>query len=425
MSRKNVFHTIVCGSGPAGLSAALASVESGFSTVLLEKEPSLSRKLLAAGNGKCNFSNTFDDAAFMAAFGRNGRFMSPALACGGKEWLLPHLEKNHVPFTVVDGTFYFPASMRGCDFQNAFLLPAQKLGLVVRTRSRVKSLVVENDTFRQAVLSDGTVIEGKRFILASGGSAMPALGGSNDGLRLAEQTGHTITPPLPAMAPVFLQDQWAKDSCGIALPEAVLTLSCGSTHLRTQGSLLFTHDGISGMAALNISDTLYRCFKRSPEKVRLSLNFFAGKSFSDYVKLLREIQRREPEKQVKNALGSLIPNALAGRIVSQIFPENILFSALKNSDIDTLAKHFCAMPLHPSGICPMEKAMAMSGGVSLKEVDPDTMQSKICSGIFFAGEILDLTGPCGGFNIQFAVASGRLAGLALQIRQCRNKGIHH
>ena len=349
----------------------------------------------------------------MASFGRNGRFMAPALRLFGREKLLAYLYRQKVPVTVVDDLYYFPATLKASDIRDAFLLPAQKKGLILKTGSRLRHLILEDDQISGVELSDGTRLFCQKLILATGGCAMPQLGAVNDGLLLAAEAGHKIVPPLPAMAPLCLKETWVKESSGISLPDAELFLICGSTFLKTRGSLLFTHEGLSGMAALNLSDTAYRMFQKKPEKVKISLNFCAGKTLSDYLELLHSFKKDFPEKQLKTSLGTLLPRALAARICTQNNWDTLLNRELKNNHFETLPRLLAAMPLSLEKIPPMEKAMAMSGGVHLKEVDPKNLASRLVSGLHFAGEILDLTGPCGGFNIQFALSSGYLAGSSM------------
>lgn len=403
-------HTIVCGSGPAGLAAALASVRQGRRTLLVEKNPETARKLLASGNGKCNFSNTLPEDEFMSSFGRNGRFMTNALRIFGREQLLEYLSSQKVHHTVVDNMYYFPASLKAADVRDAFLLTARELGLLVKNGTAVKHLCIADGSISGVEFADGTNCACQKVILATGGSAMPQLGSSSSGLRMAAECGHSITPPLPAMAPLFLREEWIKNSSGISMPDAEITLKSGNSSTVSRGTLLFTHDGFSGMAALNISDPAYRSFENKPQKTALFVNFLAGKSVHDYRELLENFKSSEPDKLLKSCLCSIFPRTLAGKLSELCQLDGVKNRELKNQTLETTARFLASVPITLSAPCPMSKAMAMSGGVSLKEVDPATFESRLVNGLYFAGEVLDLTGPCGGFNIQFAFASGYLAG---------------
>ena len=242
---------------------------------------------------------------------------------------------------------------------------------------------------------------------------MPSLGGSGDGLRMAEAAGHTVTPPLPAMAPVCTAESWIPPLSGVSLPDAELKYSAGKTTAASRGELLFTHDGLSGPAALDLSGPLYRAREEKKDSFSLRLRFCAGLGQAEWTAHLDRFRSTEGAKLVRTSLGAFLPHSVASAVAECAGLEETKNHALRNADRDRLAGLLGAMPLTVAKRCPMEKAMAMSGGVRLREVDPRTMESRLVRGLFFAGEILDLTGPCGGFNIQFALASGLLAGTAV------------
>ena len=241
---------------------------------------------------------------------------------------------------------------------------------------------------------------------------MPQLGASAGGLDMAAEAGHKIIPPLPAMAPLCLLEKWITNLSGISLPDAEIILVCGSTSAKSRGTLLFTHDGFSGMAALNISDAAYRCLKNKPQKLKLNINFLAERSAAGYLQILQHLKQQEPDRLLRTGLSAYFPRALAAELCKNTGNAEIKNREIKENMLPVLAKYLSSVPITLSRFSPMEKAMAMSGGVSLKEVDPETMESRLVPGLYFAGEILDLTGPCGGFNIQFAFSSGYLAGNA-------------
>lgn len=404
------FHTIICGSGPAGLAAAFASIRSGRRTLLLEKNAEPARKLLVSGSGKCNFSNTLEEELFMSHFGRSGRFMTDALRFFGRERLLQHLREQKVSPVVVDELYYFPASMKAADIRDAFLRPALESGLILKTQAAAKKLIIQNGSVTGVELADGTILNAQKVILATGGSAMPQLGAGTGGLVMAQQAGHKLTPPLPAMAPLFLQESWIKALSGISMPDSILTAVCSNQSGKSRGSLLFTHDGLSGMAAINLSSCAYRFYSTKPEKLKISVNFCADKSRQDYIQLLEHLRKNEPDKLLKTGLTVLFPKALAASLCEANDASGLTNRMITPQFRDHFAAYLQNVPVKISKLCPMEKAMAMSGGVSLKEIDPQTMQSRLVNGLFFAGEIMDLTGPCGGYNIQFALSSGCLAG---------------
>ena len=411
LNQSDPFDVIVCGSGPAGLSAVLAAVQSGARTLLLERLPSLGRKLLASGGGRCNFSNLLPPPEFMAAFGRSGRFMTNALQTGGLDFIRSFLQSEGIGTVAEDGFHCFPSTGRAASILDAFLHAAQKSGLLtVRTSACVEKLQIRDGRL-EGVRTEDTEYFCRKFILASGGTAMSALGGSSRGLKLAESAGHKIVPPLPAMAPIPVDEPWISELTGVSLPDARLTFTAGRLHGSCRGELLFTHEGLSGPAALSLSGPAGRAWREHRESFRL---IFAPEAEADrkcWCERIDSARKSDPEKLFRSTPGKTLPRSLSARLAALAGLEAIRNGALKNTDRDRAAGLFAGIPLSVSRLSSMEKAMAMSGGVALSEVDPKTMESRLVKGLFFAGEVLDLTGPCGGYNIQFAIASGRLAGM--------------
>ena len=404
---------IVCGSGPAGLAAADAAAETGASVKVLEKQDRIGGKLPYSGNGKCNFSNVLDDVPFMNAFGRAGRFMTDALRCGGRDWFCDHLRKHNVEVEAIDGFHYFPKSGDAMDIMNSFY----QAKVVYEKRRVVTSVCLDENgavcgvRVRYPSQVDEIFYPAKAVILACGGTAMSALGGTAAGLRVAEQLGHKIVQPLPAMAPLYLQEDWLKELSGVSLKHVQLQYSSGRNHGKTTGEMLFTHDGVSGPAALNLSNDAYRVWQDEDARAKfeLKLNFDTTVDWRSSIDMFR---KQESNKFLRSSLSTFLPKSLAFAICKHLGWEERKNQTLKDVERDQLVSLLTSCPLTIARLCPMERAMAMSGGVSWREIKPQTMESRLVPGLYFAGEMIDLTGPCGGYNIQFAVASGRLAGLS-------------
>lgn len=405
------FDIVIIGSGPAGLAAALSASQTGAKVLLCEKLSRPSVKLLASGGGRCNFSNTLPEQKFMECFGRNGRFMTDALRIFGRDQLLAFLRSQGVEPVLEDGVHYFPASRSAMDVRDAFLDAAVKAGTVLKTDMQITALHLTEDGSAIAGIETANGFNScAKVILAAGGMAMSALGGTSSGLELARKAGHTIIKPLPAMAPLRVKESFAGDLAGVSLPDAALTFNADKRRFDAKGELVFTHDGLSGPAALDLSANAYRIFEREGELV-----FF----FSPVAKMtagtwrdqLEQFRTKEPQKLVKNSIAKFMPHSLADALCGKFGLPEFKNCELSNLTIEEFSRWLTAVPFHISALCQMNKAMAMSGGVSLKEVNPKTMESRLVRGLYFAGEILDLAGPCGGYFIQFAFASGYLAGL--------------
>ena len=405
------FDVIICGSGPAGLAAALATASNGASAVILERDYVAGRKLCATGNGRCNFSNTLHPLKFMAEFGRHGRFMVDALRAAPREFFLDLLQNEGIRPTVENEIHYFPANGRASDVRDAFLKAARKAGAEIHLSHPVKRIVVENGAAVGVETGNGEIVRAKHVILACGGAAAPALGGSASGLELAKAIGHSIREPVPALAPVHVDDPWIAELAGLTIPDAELEVKVGTRFVSMRGSLLFTHTGFSGPAALNLSGTLNRVLLEQ-KSAQVFLRATPGRKEQGWFDYLIEEREKAPDHLLKNSLARLMPRSLASLVCERFFGPEFHSKRLTNAGAHELAHFLDAIPFAVSKAAAWDEAMAMDGGVLLKEVDPRTMESRLVKGVHFAGEILDLTGPTGGFNIQFALSAGRLAGLA-------------
>ena len=405
------FDVIICGSGPAGLSAGLAAASHGASTLILDRDCMIGRKLCATGNGRCNFSNTLHPLKFMAEFGRNGRFMIDALRAAPREFFLDLLLHEGIRPKVEDDIHYFPMNGRASDVREAFLRAAKKAGAETRSYAGVRRVLVEDGAASGVETEDGESVRASHVILACGGTAAPALGGTASGLELAKALGHGVREPVAALAPVHVDDPWISPLAGVTAPDAELGVTVGTRHVSRRGSLLFTHTGFSGPAALNLSGTVNRVLS-SGGPARGFLRVFPDRKEQALFDYLIDEREKVPDHLLKNSLARIMPRSLALLICERLFGEDFHSKRLTNAGAHELAHLLDRIPFTVSKPASMDEAMAMDGGVLLKEVDPRTMESRLVRGVHFAGEILDLTGPTGGFNIQFALSSGRLAGLA-------------
>ena len=405
------FDVIICGSGPAGLAAGLAAASHGAATIILDRDHTPGRKLCATGNGRCNFSNTVHPLKFMEDFGRHGRFMIDALRAAPREFFLELLQQEGIRPTVENGLHYFPLNGRASDVRDAFLRAAKRAGAETRMSTPVRRIIVENGSTAGVETEGGTVICAPHVILACGGTAAPALGGTASGLELAKAIGHGVREPVAALAPVHVDDPWISGLAGLTVPDAELGVTAGTRRVSMRGSLLFTHTGFSGPAALNLSGTVNRVLTEE-KTARIVLRLTPDRKEQDWFDTLIGIREKSPDHLLKNSLARFMPRSLASLVCERFFGPEFHSKRLTNADAHELAHFLDGIPFTVSKQATMDEAMTMDGGVLLKEVDPRTMESRLVKGVHFAGEILDLNGPTGGFNIQFALSSGRLAGLA-------------
>ena len=407
-----IFDVVVIGSGPAGLSAALAAAETGASVILFERLRTYGLKLLASGGSKCNVSNTLEKSAFMEAFGREGRFMKPALDFAYHDWLFPFLKSRNVPLKCEDSFHYFPKSERARDILNAFSNAFTALGGTMKNETSVQHISVNDDNKLSVFLNDETVTECKSVVLAGGGTAWGKLGGSRHGLNLATELGHTLSPLYPAMAPLLIRESWIRNLTGISLPDAELSFQRGRQTFRNRGELLFTHDGLSGPCAIDLAGDLAETCAKNASAIELVFRPDASKDSVAWQKEIENWRKYEGRKQLRTVLGWQFPRALADALCTTAECGDEKLCELSSAVRNRLAATLSGVSLTAYGSGPIDKAKAMKGGIKLKEINPHTLESRLIGGLYFAGEIMDLTGPCGGYNIQWALSSGRLAGFS-------------
>lgn len=405
------FDVVIIGSGPAGLAAALAAASHGASTVILERDHAVGRKLCATGNGRCNFSNTLPPLKFMAEFGRHGRFMADALRAAPREFFLELLQQEGIRPVVENEIHYFPMNGRASDVRDAFLHAAKHAGAQTRLSTPVRRVLVENGAAAGVETYGGEVIQAAHVILACGGTAAPALGGSSSGIQLARELGHTVREPVAALAPIHVDDPWISELAGLTVPDAELGVMVGTRRVSMRGSLLFTHTGFSGPAALNLSGAVNRVLLSGEGPAQVVLRVLPDWKEQKLFDYLVDEREKVPDHLLKNSLARIIPRSLASLVCERLFGPEFHSKRLTNAGAHELAHLLDGIRFAVSNPASMDEAMAMDGGILLKEVDPRTMESRLVRGVHLAGEILDLTGPTGGFNIQFALSSGRLAGL--------------
>ena len=396
---------LIVGGGPAGLSAALAAAEAGLRVAVAECLPLPGRKLLASGSGKCNVTNLLPTAEFAKRFRCGVRFVRPALYGFPPEALRTFLAESGVPTVAPDGFHCFPASMRAGDVLDALLSRLRRHGVLLYPDCPVEHLRVENGRISGAD-APGRRFETSRVVLACGGLGYPRLGGRGSGYELARQAGHRIVPPVPALVGLRSPEAWASRLPGVILPDATVRFG---KKLSGRGELIFTHAGVSGPAVLDLSGSVARQLLDTPEAI-IECSWLS-RSLPDTLRQLDACRGSDGAKQLKTLLSKELPAAFAVAVCAAAdVPGDICASRLPAAGRDRLAAALAAYPLRINATESWEKAMATAGGVPPDEVDPGTLSSRVCSGLFFAGEMLDVGAPCGGYNIQWAFSSGRLAG---------------
>ncbi len=402
---------VIVGAGPAGLTAAIAATTAGASVLVLEGGPKPGRKLLASGGGRCNVTNTLPAAVFMERFGRFGRFMQPALDQFGSHDLREFLGRLGVQTHAPDGFHVFPTDHDARSVLDALVTELARLGGDVRIESPVVDLSVSNGRTVGVVCESGSVPAGS-VILACGGCGYPALGGNDSGYRLAAAHGHRLEPEHPGMVALLVREDWPARCIADTVPRAKLSVRrSGKQRISGTGDLIFTRTGLAGPVILDLSREITPILATDGELL-LDLEL-TGRTQAEWLADLDRAREQEPRSTVATWLST---TRKVAPTVGAVFCELVAVDTtwplerLGRGHRNQLAASLARTQVTVTGHAGWDRAMVMRGGVSLRDVRPETLESRRVEDLYLAGEMLDLDGPCGGFNLQWAFASGHLAG---------------
>lgn len=401
---------VVIGGGAAGMMAAAAAAENGRSVILLEKNEKLGKKLYITGKGRCNVTNACGRDKFFENIVSNPKFLYSAFSAFDNKRLEMFLEDNGCHLKEERGERVFPVSDHASDVTAAFERFLKKNGVQVRLHSKVRELETDGGKITGVTLEDGSVIPAGRVIVATGGLSYPGTGSTGDGYRMAQALGHKVTDCMPALVSLEMEEEWCKKLQGLSLKNVSLIMSCGKKKLYEGfGEMLFTHYGVSGPLVLSASSFYGK--RKGTEPVVLTIDLKPALSEEQLDKrILRDFEENR-NRQFKNALGGLYPSKMISVMIerSGIDPEKKVHEVTKQ-ERRRLAELTKAFTMHVRERRGFDEAVITQGGVSVKEVNPSTMESKLVRGLYFAGEILDLDALTGGFNLQIAWSTGYLAG---------------
>ncbi|MFD2170950.1 NAD(P)/FAD-dependent oxidoreductase [Tumebacillus lipolyticus] len=407
------YDCIVIGGGPSGLMAAISAGLHGARVLLLEKGDRLGRKLLISGGGRCNVTNNKEIDELIQHIPGNGRFMYGPFSVFNNRDIVRFFEELGIRLKEEDRGRMFPVSDKAKSVLDALLTKMRDLDVVIKTNTAVASVRYEQGAVAGVKLRGGEQIDAPAVIIASGGMSVPKTGSTGDGYAWARAAGHTITDLYPTEVPIRSKEPWIKELQGLSLRHIVLTVqnAKGKKIIAHEGDMIFTHFGISGPAVLRCSQFVVKELKKGATAVQLQLDLFPEQKLED---LQAELYRRaeaEPKKAFKNVIKGFIPERMIPLLLAKSeLDEDTTFANLPKKPLATLAELLKALPISASGTLSIEEAFITGGGVHLKEVTPSTMQSKLMPGLFFSGEILDLHGYTGGFNITVAFSTGYVAG---------------
>lgn len=404
---------VVIGGGAAGLMAAVIAGREGAKVTLLEKMNYVGKKMGITGKGRCNITNACDMSDFIKNTPGNGKFLYGAYERFTNEDLLQLLHDAGLETKVERGGRVFPASDSALDVRNTFMKLMKHYGVDVHLEEPVKKLLVD-DGVVTGVVTDRETYHADAVVIATGGKSYPATGSTGDGYILAAQVGHKITDIRPSLVPIVTEESWVKDLMGLSLRNVELSVVAkNKVQAKMFGEMMFTHFGITGPIVLSLSHTVGKLMrKKNIGTIGLDINLKPALSPETLDKRLQKDFDLYSKKQLINGMKDLLPSRLIPLIIelAGIDPQKPInqISKEERQQIGYMLQH---MPLTVKGLRPVEEAIVTAGGISLKEFNPKTMESKLVKGLYGAGEVLDIDAFTGGYNLQAAFSTGFVAAM--------------
>ena len=409
---------IIIGGGPAGMMAAITSAENGNEVILIEKMPSLGRKLCITGKGRCNITSSLEMEDFIKNTPGNGMFLYSSFNNFTNQDIINFLEKQGLKVKEERGNRIFPVTDSARDVLNCFVKKLNELKVKLMLNTKVTEIITEEQKV-VGIKTEKETIKADKVILATGGKSYPTTGSTGDGYEFVKKLGHTITEIKPSLVPLESYDkEFCKALQGLSLKNVEINLvdeEKGKTIYNDFGEMLFTHFGVSGPTILSGSAHLVR-YKNieqllKDKKIALTIDFkpALGEEKLDN-RILRDFEELK-NKQFKNSLDKLLPKKLIPVIIEKTgISENKQVNEITKEERKKLVKELKNFKIYIKGFRPIDEAIITCGGINIKEINPKTMESKIVEGLYFAGEIIDVDSYTGGFNLQIAYSTGYTAG---------------
>ena len=403
--------TIIVGGGAAGMMAAYHAALNGQKAVLYEKNEKIGKKVYITGKGRCNITNASDMDVLFNNVMSNRKFLYSAFYAYDNQQVISFFEDNGTPIKIERGNRVFPVSDHSSDVINCLARAMKKSGVEVCLNTEVKGILIEDGAAKGVVLADGEKCLADKVIVATGGLSYKATGSTGDGMRWAKDVGHTVVDCTPSLVPFNIKENWTRELQGLALKNVSVSIYNGKKKLYEDfGEMLFTHFGVSGPMILSASGSI----KPSLFKEELTL-YIDLKPAIDQEQLDKRILKMFEEtinKQFKNSINKLLPAKMIPVIIelSGIDPDKKV-NEISKEERQGLVKLLKKLPCTVVGLRDWNEAIITKGGISVKEINPSTMESKLIKGLYFCGETLDLDALTGGYNLQIAWSTGYLAGV--------------
>lgn len=402
---------IVVGAGPAGMMAAIRAAENGANVTLLEKMKKPGRKMMITGKGRCNITNAADVPEIIRNIHGNGAFLNSSMRTFDNQDVMEFFRQQGVPVKVERGNRVFPVSDKAQDAVDAMVQRLHELGVKIELEMPVADILTQDGRVAGVRTKSGAHYKADAVILAVGGASYPGTGSTGDGYEMAKKLGHTIVPLRPSLVPLETEEEWVRDLQGLSLRNVRVTLLANNEKVQEMfGEMMFTHFGVTGPIILSLSRKAAECLAAG-KYVELEINL---KPALTPEKLDARIQRdfdKYIRKSLKNGLVDLLPHKMIEPLLDYAFldpdrPVNQVTAAERYRLVEVL-QHLILIVTKTR---PLSEAIVTAGGVSVREINPKTMESKLVPGLYFAGEVTDVDAYTGGYNLQAAFSMGNAAG---------------
>lgn len=410
------YDVIVVGGGPSGLMACVAAAERGASVLLIDKGDKLGRKLGISGGGRCNVTNAKDTDELIQHIPGNGRFLYSAFQHWNNRDIMSFFEGLGIPLKEEDNGRMFPVSDKASSVVNALVGKVKELGTDIKTNSPVERILYKDGQVAGLELKSGKSYTSPCVIIATGGQSVPQTGSTGDGYPWAASAGHTITELYPTEVPIVSTETWiaSKELQGLSLRDVELSVwnPKGKRVIAHRGDMLFTHFGVSGPIALRCSQFIRQVQRKFDiVNVDMAIDLFPDLSLAEVEAAFKDRLEQEPKKAVKNVLKGWIPERMIPLLLTKAqLDGDTVCNGVSKVSVTAFATILKKFLFRACGTRSLKEAFVTGGGVSLKEIQPKTMESKLMPGLFFCGEVLDIHGYTGGYNITAAFSTGYTAG---------------
>lgn len=406
-------NVIVVGGGASGIMAAIIAGKAGKKVILLEKNEKLGKKLFITGKGRCNVTTNKEIEEIINNIPGNGNFMYSSLYTFTNHDLMEMIENKGVKLKVERGDRVFPESDKSSDIIKCFERYLKEFNVEVRLNTKVCDILESQHKITGVKLENGKILEGSSVILATGGCSYPLTGSTGDGYVFGEKLGHSIVAIKPSLVPLVVKEKWITEIMGLSLKNVEISVIKGKKKVYSDfGEMLFTHFGLSGPIVLSASRTVVDLL---PGEVTVQIDLKPALNFNELDKRILKDFEKYTNKQFKNALNELLPQKMISTVIelSGINPDKVV-NIITKEERQKLTRLIKEFTLTVVGTRSVEEAIITRGGISVKEIDPSNMESKLVKGLYFVGELLDVDGVTGGFNLQIAFSTGYCAGLFCQ-----------